>query len=87
MDCFHRAWVAPDTNSIFLLKGVATTWKNMTAKERREFSDWHPGKGREDYDIPGTDGEPLVRGFEIVSGVAVTDLICKMVDFPEAWED
>jgi len=87
LECFDKALNAPETNRIYLLKGVVTTWRNMTRQERREFADWHPGEGREDYDILGTDGEPLVRDFEIVSTVMVTDLICRMISFPEEWED
>ncbi|MNV82476.1 hypothetical protein D3C71_1762140 [compost metagenome] len=86
-DCFHRATGKPDTNRIYLLEGIATTWKNMTPQERNDFADWYPGKGSEGLDILGTDGEPLVRDFEIISSVKVTDLICKMIDFPEDWED
>lgn len=86
-DCFYRALKAPDTNRIYLLRGVATTWKNMSPQERREFDDWYPGKDYEGVDIPGTDGEPLVRDFEIVSTVNVADLVCKMIDFPEDWQD
>jgi hypothetical protein len=86
-DCFFRALKAPDTNRVYLLKGAATTWRNMTSQERKEFDDLYPGKGREGLDILGTDGEPLVRDFEIVSTVQVTDLVCKMISFPEDWED
>jgi hypothetical protein len=86
-DCFHRAAEEPNANKIYLLKGTATTWKAMTRQERNEFADWYPGKGSEGLDILGTDGEPLVRDFEIISAVKVTDLICKMIAFPEDWED
>jgi hypothetical protein len=86
-ECFQGAVNTPDTNKIYLLKGVATTWRNMTPQERKKFADWYPGEGREGSDILGTDGEPLVRNFEIVSTVKVTDLICKMIAFPEDWED
>ncbi|MCS4089204.1 hypothetical protein [Rhizobium sp. BK176] len=85
-DCFYRAVNAPDSNKIYLLNGVATTWKNMTSQEKETFADLYPGKRYEGYDILGTDGEPLVRDFEIISTVKVTDLICKMIDFPEDWD-
>lgn len=85
-DCFYRAVNAPDRNKVLLLKGVATTWKNMTPQDRETFADWYPGRGYEGYDILGTGGEPLVRDFEIISTVKVTDLSCKMIDFPEDWE-
>lgn len=84
--CFQRSLEEPDFHKVFLLKGVATTWKNMTAMERREFTDWYPGKGAEGFEILGTDGEPLVRDLEIVSLVSVTDLVCKMIDFPDEWD-
>jgi hypothetical protein len=87
LECFSRAVEAPDTNRIYLLKGVATTWKNMTSQERDRFADWYPGKASEGRDVQGTDGEPLVRDFEIISMIEVTDLVCKMIDFPEEWED
>jgi hypothetical protein len=85
-DCFHRVLQAPDINKIYLLKGIVTTWKNLSLQEQKKFADWYPGKGREGFDILGTDGEPLVRDFEIVSPVRVTDLVCKMIGFPEEWE-
>lgn len=86
-ELFYGAIKEPDTHKIYLLKGVATTWKNMTSAEQVEFDDWYPGKGREGFDILGTDGEPLVRDFEIIAAVKVTDLICSMIAFPDDWED
>lgn len=86
-ECFYRSVSAPDANPIYLLKGTATTWRNMTAPERKAFADWYPGRGCEGFDILGTDGEPLVRDFDIVSKVKTSELICGMVSFPEDWED
>lgn len=85
-ELFDRAFREPDTNKIFLLRGVTVTWRNMTPEEREKFDDWYPGKGGERFDILGTDGEPLVRDFEIVGTVAIANLICKMIGFPEEWE-
>ena len=87
MELFASAASEPDQNPIFLLRGQATCWSNMTEDERRAFADWDPGEGREHFDILGTDGEPLVREFEIVGNVAVTDLVCAMVDYPGAWDE
>lgn len=85
MACFHRAVVAPEANKIYLLKGVATTWRNLTPQERETFDDMYPGNDR--YEMLGTDGEPLVRDFEVAGTVEVSDLVCKMIAFPEDWED
>jgi hypothetical protein len=87
LECFAGAMSSPETNKVYLLRGAATSWKNMTARERKEFAEWHPGKGYEAFDILGTDGEPLVRNFEIVSVVSVEDLVCRMIAFPEDWVD
>lgn len=87
LDCFSRALGNPEDNRIFLLRGVATSWKTLSPSERNQFEDWYPGKGRESFDLLGTDGEPLVRDFEIVSLVNASDLICAMVSYPEDWED
>lgn len=86
-ECFYRALSAPETNRIYLLRGAATSWKNMTPQERKKFADWYPGRGCEGFDLLGTDGEPLVRDFEVVSVVSASDLVCEMVSFPEDWED
>jgi hypothetical protein len=86
-ELFYRAVTEPDDNKVYLLKGVATTWKNMTPHEQKDFADLYPGKGCERFDILGTDGEPLVRDFEVISAVKVTDLVCQMINFPEDWED
>lgn len=86
-ELFFRAVSSPDSTKIYLLRGVATSWKNMTSEERKKFDAWYPGKGCERYDILGTDGEPLVREFEVISTVSVNDLICEMISFPEDWQD
>lgn len=86
-ELFYRAVTEPDENKVYLLKGVATTWKNMTPQERKDFADLYPGKGCERFDILGTDGEPLVRDFNVISEVKVTDLVCQMISFPEDWHD
>jgi hypothetical protein len=85
-DCFHRAVMAPNSNPVYLLKGNATTWENMTREERNQFEDWYPGEGNEGYVLEGTDGEPLVRDFTVISTVKVTDLTCAMIDYPEDWD-
>lgn len=86
-ECFDRALAEPETNRIYLLRGAATSWKNMTPAERKQFDDWYPGKGCEGFDLLGTDGEPLVRDFEIVSVVNASDLVCAMISYPEDWDD
>lgn len=48
-ECFYRALSAPDTNRIYLLRGTATSWKNMTPQERKTFADWYPGRG---FEVP-----------------------------------
>lgn len=86
-ECFYRAVTSPEATKIYLLRGAATSWKNMTSEERKKFDAWYPGKGCEKFDILGTDGEPLVRDFEVLSVLSVRDLICEMISFPEDWQD
>jgi hypothetical protein len=87
MALFDRTHTDLNELPIYLLHGVATTWRSLTADERDQFKEWYPGRGRERLQILGTDGEPLVRDFEIVSKLNVADLVCKMINYPDDWQD
>lgn len=73
-----------NTETIYLLEGKPVTWNNLTKKEQKEFEEFWPGKGYEDYDLQGTDGEPLLRDIKTVKTLKFNDL--KFTSFLEASE-
>lgn len=86
LELFGRA-EEDSSAKIYLLEGTANCWSTLSEEDKAAHEDAWLGKGYDDHDLLGTDGEPLLGSFEVIGMLSLRDLVCKMISYPEDWED